>query len=43
MEAVINDYEEEIGPLSVEGQALKRLKLPYPVERLDPEALAEQR
>ncbi|WP_163575810.1 CAF17-like 4Fe-4S cluster assembly/insertion protein YgfZ [Halomonas faecis] len=34
--------KEEIGPLSVDGQALKLLKLPYPVERLDPETLAEQ-
>ncbi|MBZ9538194.1 folate-binding protein YgfZ [Modicisalibacter tunisiensis] len=27
-------------PLSVAGQPLQRLKLPYPVERLDPEAMA---
>ncbi|MDR9440205.1 MAG: folate-binding protein [Halomonas sp.] len=32
--------KEDIGPLSVEGQTLKLLKLPYPIERVDPEALA---
>ncbi|WP_163557093.1 folate-binding protein YgfZ [Halomonas sp. NO4] len=32
--------KEEIGPLSVDGQRLKPLKLPYAVERLDPEELA---
>ncbi|WP_111411820.1 YgfZ/GcvT domain-containing protein [Billgrantia lactosivorans] len=32
---------EDIGPLSVEGQAVKLLKLPYPIERLDPENLAQ--
>ncbi|TFH86164.1 folate-binding protein [Billgrantia azerbaijanica] len=34
--------KEEIGPLSVDGQALKLMKLPYPIERLDPEQLASQ-
>ncbi|NIC04034.1 YgfZ/GcvT domain-containing protein [Billgrantia bachuensis] len=33
--------KEEIGPLSVDGQAVKLLKLPYPIERLDPESLAQ--
>lgn len=28
------------GPLSVVGQRFKRLKLPYPIERVDPESLA---
>ncbi|MGR2736943.1 CAF17-like 4Fe-4S cluster assembly/insertion protein YgfZ [Billgrantia sp. Q4P2] len=32
--------KEEAGPLSVDGQAVKLLKLPYPIERLDPEQLA---
>ncbi|WP_104204242.1 YgfZ/GcvT domain-containing protein [Billgrantia saliphila] len=32
---------EEIGPLSVDDQAIKLLKLPYPIERLDPENLAK--
>ena len=27
-------------PLSVDGQQFKRLQLPYPLERLDPESLA---
>ncbi|MDY7117224.1 folate-binding protein [Halomonas sp. SSL-5] len=31
--------KEDLGPLSVAGQAFKLLKLPYPVERLDPESL----
>lgn len=31
---------EEPGPLNVNGQQLKLLKLPYPLERLDPESLA---
>ncbi|GEK46001.1 tRNA-modifying protein YgfZ [Bisbaumannia pacifica] len=34
--------KEDLGPLSVAGQPLKRLKLPYPIERLDPEALADK-
>ncbi|MDR5892622.1 folate-binding protein [Halomonas mongoliensis] len=29
--------KEDLGPLSVAGQAFKQLKLPYAVERLDPE------
>lgn len=32
--------KEDLGPLQVDGQAFKRLKLPYAVERSDPEALA---
>ncbi|MFY0990330.1 YgfZ/GcvT domain-containing protein [Halomonas sp. C05BenzN] len=32
--------KEDLGPLSVAGQAFKQLKLPYPIERLDPESLA---
>ncbi|MDN3520914.1 CAF17-like 4Fe-4S cluster assembly/insertion protein YgfZ [Halomonas ramblicola] len=32
--------KEDLGPLRVAGQRLKQLKLPYPVERLDPESLA---
>ncbi|MDX5377570.1 MAG: folate-binding protein [Halomonas sp.] len=32
---------EDIGPLSVDGQAAKLLKLPYPIERLDPESLTQ--
>ncbi|MCE8031676.1 folate-binding protein [Billgrantia tianxiuensis] len=32
---------EDIGPLSVDGQAVKLLKLPYPIERLDPENLTQ--
>lgn len=32
--------KEELGPLRVAGQAFKQLKLPYPIERLDPESLA---
>ncbi|MBB3330515.1 hypothetical protein BDK63_001381 [Halomonas campaniensis] len=35
--------KEDLGPLSVAGQALKLLKLPYPIERLDPESLAARR
>ncbi|MFQ3787460.1 YgfZ/GcvT domain-containing protein [Halomonas sp. A29] len=31
---------EETGPLSIDSQAFKLLKLPYPIERLDPEQLA---
>ncbi|MGQ4879901.1 YgfZ/GcvT domain-containing protein [Billgrantia sp. LNSP4103-1] len=38
--AVLNT-REDAGPLSVDGQAVKRLKLPYSIERLDPEALAK--
>ncbi|MBF8222054.1 CAF17-like 4Fe-4S cluster assembly/insertion protein YgfZ [Halomonas sp. 328] len=34
--------KEELGPLTVEEQVLKRLKLPYALERLDPETLADQ-
>ncbi len=34
--------KEDPGPLTVEGQALKRLKLPYAIERLDPESLADK-
>lgn len=33
--------KEDLGPLRVAGQRVKRLKLPYPIERLDPEQLAE--
>ncbi len=33
--------KEDIGPLSVNGQAVKLLKLPYPIERVDPETLAK--
>ncbi|MGR4068182.1 folate-binding protein [Halomonas sp. LR3S48] len=32
---------DDPGPLSVDGQAVKLLKLPYPIERLDPEILAQ--
>ncbi len=32
--------KEDLGPLRVAGQAFKQLKLPYPIERLDPESLA---
>ncbi|MDI5984960.1 folate-binding protein [Halomonas sp. M4R5S39] len=32
--------KEPLLPLHVDGQKLKLLKLPYPIERLDPEALA---
>ncbi|ERS83902.1 CAF17-like 4Fe-4S cluster assembly/insertion protein YgfZ [Halomonas sp. PBN3] len=32
--------KEDLGPLTVSGQRLKPLKLPYPIERLDPESLA---
>jgi tRNA-modifying protein YgfZ len=32
--------KEDLGPLHVAGQAFKQLKLPYPIERLDPESLA---
>src|SRR5690554_7363855 len=32
--------KEDLGPLSVAGQAFKQLKLPYAVERLDPEEMA---
>jgi tRNA-modifying protein YgfZ len=32
--------KEDLGPLSVEGQRVKPLKLPYPLERVDPEELA---
>ena len=32
--------QDDIGPLYVDGQKLKQLKLPYPIERLDPEQLA---
>ncbi|MGJ7461779.1 YgfZ/GcvT domain-containing protein [Halomonas sp. MA07-2] len=32
--------KEDLGPLSVAGQRFKQLKLPYPIERLDPESLA---
>jgi hypothetical protein len=32
--------KEDLGPLRVAGQAVKQLKLPYPIERLDPESLA---
>lgn len=31
---------DETGPLNVNGQAVKLMKLPYPIERLDPEDLA---
>lgn len=34
--------KEDTGPLSVDGQALKLLKLPYSIERVDPESLATQ-
>ncbi|MEQ5802179.1 folate-binding protein [Halomonas sp. H10-9-1] len=37
---VVMSTKEDIGALNVAGQALKLLKLPYPVERLDPEHLA---
>ncbi|TDB05555.1 CAF17-like 4Fe-4S cluster assembly/insertion protein YgfZ [Halomonas marinisediminis] len=37
---VVMSTKEDMGPLSVAGQKLKLLKLPYPVERLDPEILA---
>ncbi|WP_244534406.1 YgfZ/GcvT domain-containing protein [Halomonas caseinilytica] len=40
--AVISTREPN-GALSVAGQQLKLLKLPYPLERLDPEQLAEKR
>ncbi len=33
---------EHAEPLSVEGQPAKLLKLPYPIERLDPESLAQR-
>nr|WP_298372544.1 folate-binding protein [uncultured Halomonas sp.] len=39
--AVVNTRDEET-PLEVLGQRLKRLKLPYAIERLDPEELAAQ-
>lgn len=32
--------KEDAGPLSIDGQPVKLLKLPYPIERLDPEQLA---
>ncbi|MCC5881222.1 MAG: folate-binding protein YgfZ [Halomonas sp.] len=32
---------DNIGPLSIEGQPLTLLPLPYPIERLDPESLAK--
>ncbi|GHE19600.1 YgfZ/GcvT domain-containing protein [Halomonas urumqiensis] len=32
--------KEDLGPLRVAGQRVKLLKLPYPLERLDPEQLA---
>lgn len=37
---VVMSTKEDLGPLSVAGQKLKLLKLPYLVERLDPESLA---
>ncbi|WP_043487708.1 YgfZ/GcvT domain-containing protein [Halomonas halodenitrificans] len=39
---VVLSTKEDIGPLSVAGQTLKVLKLPYPVERLDPETLHDR-
>ncbi|RCV86078.1 YgfZ/GcvT domain-containing protein [Billgrantia montanilacus] len=36
----VTSTREEIGPLSVDVQPVKLLKLPYPIERLDPESLA---
>lgn len=33
--------KEDLGPLRVADQAFKQLKLPYPIERLDPEILAQ--
>lgn len=35
--------KDDTGPLQVAGQQLKQLKLPYPIERLDPEQLATSR
>lgn len=32
---------EEMGPLSIEGRSVTPLPLPYPIERLDPESLAQ--
>ncbi|SHE90790.1 hypothetical protein SAMN02745148_01400 [Modicisalibacter ilicicola DSM 19980] len=37
--AVVSTKDDD-APLEVEGQRLKRLKLPYAIERLDPEELA---
>lgn len=34
--------KEDTGPLNVAGQKLKLLNLPYPIERLDPEAMAKR-
>ncbi|RDB43139.1 folate-binding protein [Halomonas sp. DQ26W] len=36
----VTSTREDIGPLSVDGQPVKLMKLPYPIERLDPESLA---
>lgn len=33
--------KEELGPLSIEGRGVTPLPLPYPIERLDPESLAQ--
>lgn len=38
--AVMTTRDDLAEPLSVAGQHLKRLKLPYPLERVDPESLA---
>lgn len=39
---VVLNTNADLGPLSVDGQAVEILPLPYPIERLDPEALAEK-
>ena len=39
---VVLNTNADLGPLSVDGQAVEILPLPYAVERVDPEELAAQ-